>query len=129
RARDYVEVFKSGADPDHWTRVRKIADLKPGDVIAWLKPADVDSTNTGHIMIVETPPKMRAGGEWVVGILDSSARPHGASDSRKAADITGLGHGTIVLIPDADGAPRAYRWSEWRKSEEHETEIVLARPH
>jgi hypothetical protein len=32
----------------HWRRIERIADLRPGDLIAWLRPADSHSRDTGH---------------------------------------------------------------------------------
>lgn len=39
-----------------WRAVPTVAELRPGDVIAWLKPADVRSRNTGHVLVaLENP--------------------------------------------------------------------------
>jgi hypothetical protein len=127
-ARHYVELFegldgKTGA----WAPVRRVEDLRPGDVVAWLKPADVVTRNTGHVMIVAARPRRDARG-WRVPIVDSTAAPHGKGDARKQTGESGLGTGTIVLDVDDAGAPVAYHWSTWSKSKAHTTTIAMARP-
>jgi cell wall-associated NlpC family hydrolase len=108
-----------------WRSVRRVADLAPGDVIAWLQAPSVPSSNTGHVVIVREPPRRSTASEWRIAITDSTASPHGASDSRAEDDATGLGTGSIVLVTDDAGAPRAYRWSLWSQSPIVETEIAL----
>jgi len=128
-ARDYVAWILSlgGASRASWAPIPMVQSLSAGDVVAWLKPASVVSRNTGHVMIVLGPPRPRSASEWVVPIIDSSAKAHGSGDARKAAHETGIGRGTIVLVVDASGSPIAYRWSEWARSPVLPTQIVFAR--
>ena len=128
-ARDFVALFETedGSAIAPWHAIRRVAELARGDVIAWRKPAEVESRNTGHVMIATGTPTMRAEGEWVVPIVDSTAAPHGKSDDRFSPKKSGLGRGTIVLLADAAGAPYGYRWSEWRGSHPHRTTIALGR--
>jgi hypothetical protein len=89
----------------------KTADaLVRGDVIAWKKPANSLSTNTGHVVIVAGAPSKRSDSEFVVPIIDSTALPHGRGDSRYQRG-TGLGTGSIVLVVDAQGRPSGFKWT------------------
>ncbi len=127
-ARDFV-VFISAlrAPRGRWRRVSRAIDLVPGDIVAWLKPHDVVSSNTGHVMIArERPtPNPEDETEILVPITDATKRPHGPSDSRTQAEATGLGTGTIGLLVDADGAPRRYRWTGGFSPKIETTEIAL----
>jgi hypothetical protein len=108
--------------------VRRAIDLAPGDVIAWLEPSDVQTKNTGHVMIVREAPRVdrKHADVIVVPIIDSTGVPHGKSDSRKATKATGLGTGEVLLIVDETGAPIGYRWSRGSKARVHLTTIALA---
>jgi hypothetical protein len=112
-----------------WQRVGRVEDLRPGDVVAWLKPADSRSKNTGHTVIVHGPVVSDPGrpGAFLVPIADSTARPHVPGDARATAHETGLGLGEIVLVADAAGAPVGFRWSRGQKSREKSTTIALGR--
>lgn len=99
----------------------------PGDIVAWLKPADVSTKNTGHIMIVRARVSRDRPGQIAVPVIDSTSVRHGTSDSRYRTQSTGLGTGTIYLTVDASGAPRGYLWSHGSKSHEHATAIALGR--
>ena len=148
RAEDYVAYFSAlpsvkditdtkaikGAQP--WATVTRALDVREGDVIAWLRPADVDNTNTGHMGIVAAAPTACGGSdvassiggsaEWLVRIVDSTQSPH-ADDVRKKDESTGLGEGTIGIIVDATGAPVGYRWKGGVSDKAHATQIVIAR--
>ncbi len=126
-AKHFVQLFQAPLEPQHWRRVARVSELEPGDLVAWLKPADVTSTNTGHVMVVAGRPEPGAGARFVIPIIDSSAAPHGKHDARKAAHATGIGRGSIVLEADASGAPIAYHWTDAQASPRHETTIVLGR--
>lgn len=130
-AKHFVEFFRrarAGREQTAWRAVPRALDLVPGDVIAWLKPADVETKNTGHVMIVREPPHRDAKHPDVVivPIIDSTGVPHGTSDSRKATKATGLGTGEVLLIVDEAGAPIGYRWSRGSKARIHLTTIALA---
>ena len=118
-----------GTTRGHWMRVAKVSDLRPGDIIAWLQPPDSSSKNTGHTLVVHGPlrPDDTAPGAFLVPVVDSTALKHGSQDSRAASDGTGLGTGSIVLLGDASGAPRAFRWSTGRRSRIRETAITVGR--
>ncbi|MBI2395149.1 MAG: hypothetical protein HYV09_36600 [Deltaproteobacteria bacterium] len=119
-----VDGTKSG-----WTGVARAGDLEPGDVIAWLKPPEQVSTNTGHVMIVraKATPNPKRADEVLVLVIDASASPHGATDTR-APSGGGLGSGPVGLIVDGGGAPIRYRWTGGVSATEWTTAISLARP-
>jgi hypothetical protein len=128
RPRPVAESFVSffAAPRGQWSRVARAADLAPGDLVAWLKPPSVVSTNTGHVMIVAE--RITVGPtEVIVPIIDSTETPHGPTDARTARMATGVGAGTIVLLVDAAGAPTGYRWSNERYSAPLTTTVALGR--
>lgn len=121
----FFASIATGGAKGRWQRVARVQDLVPGDVIAWLKPAALQSTNTGHVLIVRDAIATRVAGEWLVPIIDSTESAHGTSDSRSAASATGLGTGTIVVLADVGGAPTGYRWSTWSGSVAYATGVAL----
>ena len=127
-AKHFVTFFQNLPAESAWRKITRPEDLVPGDMIAWLKPADVVTKNTGHVMIVrERPVRDEARPDvWVVQIIDSTAVPHGKGDSRKASGLTGLGTGEVLLVVDEAGAPIGYRWSRGTKATLHLTTIALA---
>ncbi|MFT3842138.1 MAG: hypothetical protein QM723_34425 [Myxococcaceae bacterium] len=125
-AKDFVAVA-SNTESKHFAALPRVSELQRGDLLAWLKPADVTSRNTGHVMLVAGMPRERSPGEWEIPIIDSTAAPHGKSDARKSRHATGLGEGVVVVAVDARGAPTGYKWSTWSKSKLHSTQVVLLR--
>ena len=129
-AKDFEGFFESipvSGQIGRWHRVARVLDLVPGDVIAWLKPADVVSSNTGHVLLARGGPIASSihDGEVLVPITDSTSTPHGSADSRSSAGATGLGTGTIGLAVDASGAPIGYRWSGDSSPKVEYTNIAL----
>jgi hypothetical protein len=128
-AADYqrrIARVKAGAERGGWQRVGKVQDARPGDVVAWLKPKIIQSANTGHVAFVALPPERAPGyaDAYLVRIVDASSLLH-ADDTRTYG--SGFGLGTILLVSDDAGAPRAYSWVglQWRA---FETEIAIGRP-
>lgn len=110
-----------------WRRVARVRDLAPGDVVAWIKPQEIDSPNTGHVAIVVLPPVPVPGygDAYLVRIADSTRLMH---DDDTRVGRTGFGFGTILLVADPEsGAPVAYGWAalRWRA---FATDISLGRP-
>jgi hypothetical protein len=123
-ARHFEAFFTAPRAP--WTPVERAADLVPGDLIAWLEPPAKHSRNTGHVMIVDRPPRPGTRrGELVIAVIDSSHAGHGAADARNRDHRNGLGAGEIILITDATGRPTGYRWSLSRHSVAYATQIAL----
>jgi hypothetical protein len=122
-----IASVPASAERGGWTRVPRVQDALPGDVIAWLKPKIIDSKNTGHVAFIVLPPVRVTGysDAYLARIADATSLLH-ADDTR--GDGSGFGFGTILLVVDPDtDAPRAYGWVglEWRA---FETPIAIGRP-
>lgn len=131
-AKHFVRLITSlppGEGEGHWKPLEQVTDLAPGDIIAWLKPADIESDNTGHVMIVGGTIRQHPtrSNEIIVPIIDSTGIPHGRSDSRYQTEATGLGTGNIILVADEAGQAIGYRWSDSHKSRKRITTVALAR--
>ncbi len=107
-AQHYVSFFGDMRAPS-WEPVSRVADLVPGDFVAWVAPSD--SSNTGHIVVVRENPSAQRDGSFRVPMWDATSKPHGDEDPRAAQGATGVGEATIVLFVDARGAPNAHAWS------------------
>jgi hypothetical protein len=136
RAEDFAYYFAALSDADPWTRVAP-SDLAPGDIIAWVRPAEVTNTNTGHMVIVldvkgslpPSPAVASVGGtkELLIRVVDSTESPH-ADDVRGPDTATGLGSGTIGLVLDGSGAALGYRWKGGESVKAYATTVAIARP-
>ncbi|MGZ3451237.1 MAG: hypothetical protein ACXVEF_16645 [Polyangiales bacterium] len=135
KAEHFATYFSGLTGDGPWLRVARGSELRPGDVVAWLKPAEIDSTNTGHIAIlVEAPKKIAAsepvtaiGGaaEWVVRVIDSTQSPHEADLRSESA--TGLGSGILGIVVDGADTPIGYRWKGGRSPRAWATMIAIGR--
>ena len=132
RAQDYVTYFTGDqfSLPADWSQVAHVADLQPGDIVSWLAVPD-DYGDTGHVMIVRSPPRVDAVNPTAfdVDIWDATLDVHGTDDSRigSSAGSTGLGTATIVLYADVSGAPTNHSWSE-KSTTVDTTKVGLGRP-
>ncbi|MBW4720633.1 hypothetical protein [Saccharothrix obliqua] len=131
-ARDYRAAFARD-DVPHFRRVRRVADLRPGDLVAIDYRNDQD-TNTGHIVMVRSVrgtyhaprPGLNFPGEtqYAVQVVDCTAEPHGLHgvgdypafpDSRvvdATTRTTGAGYGHMMFYAsDETGEFTRYRWS------------------
>jgi len=128
-AQDFFALFdglgEGGRGP--WKPVRHARNLKPGDIVAWLKAPESDSNNTGHVMLVREHAYPNPGrpDEILVPIIDSTMSPHGG-DSRPKGN-TGLGTGLIGIIVDRAGRAVAYRWKGGQSKLAVETRIAFGR--
>jgi hypothetical protein len=126
----YLEALAAGrVSATAWESVERVVDLRRGDVIAWLRPEDARTRNTGHVMMATASPRPAPGlpGAWIVAIVDSTSTRHGPGDSRAPAGATGLGVGEILLVAQEGGQPTAYRWSP-NSRRERVTTIAMGRP-
>lgn len=111
-----------------WTRLAGLADARPGDVLAWLRPPDWPRRNTGHVGFLLAAPAPVPGlpGAWALRIADATSIPH-QDDTRSWPGEGGYGEGTILLFADAAGQPTHYGWHGTRAGATAETRIVLGR--
>lgn len=132
-ARDYYwEIAKAPAGektPRGVRRIPRVAEAEPGDIVAWLKPAQLRSPHTGHVgFLLERPrPVPELEQAYVVRIADASSYQHD-EDDRLGTGRTGFGSGVILLIADPQtGEPKAYGWFGVRSAYVFETSIALGR--
>ena len=113
-AEDFYAAFSltNGESPSGWRRIKRLQDVEPGDVVAWLEEERQPGDNTGHVMLVEERPTPDGPNQFRVRVLDSTAHGH-ASDSRPDGK-SGIGGGTLWLDVDAEGRPTGYRWKSPR---------------
>lgn len=132
-ARDYYwEIARAPLGektPRGMRRISRIDEAEPGDIVAWLKPAQLRSPHTGHVgFLLERPralPELEHA--YVVRIADASSYQHD-EDDRVGTGRTGFGSGVILLIADPQtGQPKAYGWFGRRSAYFFETPIALGR--
>jgi hypothetical protein len=131
-ARDYYwEIARTRPRSGRgWARVERVLDARPGDVVAWLKPPQVRSANTGHVaFVVEAPvPSQLVDGGYLLRVADASRYYHD-DDEREALGRSGFGMGTILIVADpVSQAPVAYGWFGDRSSWILPAQIAIGRP-
>ncbi|MFD5634859.1 LamG domain-containing protein [Streptomyces sp. NPDC127077] len=131
-AADYRNAFTDGTAGPRFQRIRKVADLQPGDLIAVDYQSQVDGS-TGHIVMVRAVKGVFTGvadfaGEtqYAVEVVDCTAEPHGVyaltnypkyPDTRmvsteKADQLEGVGIGHMMFYAsNTTGEFSRYRWS------------------
>jgi hypothetical protein len=131
-ARDYyatIAAQKAGPARWGWSRVPRVADARSGDVIAWLKPKEIRSVNTGHVAFLVDDPAPAPGVDngYLLRIADASRYQH-QDDTRTPTGQTGFGIGTILVVADPDtGAPTAYGWVGVRSAWILSTSMAIGR--
>ncbi|MDX2931009.1 LamG domain-containing protein [Streptomyces ipomoeae] len=145
-AADYRKAFTDGTGGPHFQRIRKVADLRPGDLIA-VDYNGSDPDNTGHIVMVREVKGVYTGtgvksGEtqYAIEIVDMTSAPHGVygqpsatthPDTRMVsnvdgADFRGVGIGHMMFYAsNTTGEFSRYRWSSYGASPDYD---VTARP-
>ena len=129
-AADYCTAFTNGTAGPRFQRIRKVADLLPGDLIA-VDYAHSDEENTGHIVMVREVKGVFTGNttfsgetQYAVEIVDCTSDPHGMyskpsyapyPDTRMVDDVhnhqgVGIGH-MMFYADDTTGEFSRYRWS------------------
>jgi hypothetical protein len=109
RAMDYEKFFAAtSAEPSEksrWQRVERLADARPGDVIAWRheKPRP---GNTGHVVLVDQAPVEEEDGLVRLVYIDSTTLQQDG-DSRPDG-VTGVGRGTMWFVVDEWGRAVAH---------------------
>jgi hypothetical protein len=123
RASNFHDAIAAGKGFD---RVRKISEIRPGDVLAIKYPEG--SHPTGHVLLAASRPEERRATEPVVAgttqyeisVIDSSHTGHGPTDTRhyaKGKFHNGVGQGLFRLYAAADGTIAGYSWSVTKASE------------
>jgi hypothetical protein len=117
-----------------WSRVPHVADVRPGDVIAWTRPPD---SRAGHVMVIASAAHPIGTRRWALDVIDSTSVPHGRADTRRHdhrngpastnGRPSGVGRGTIGLLVDATGRPVAYLWSAADHRVYHPSAITVSR--
>jgi hypothetical protein len=132
-ARDFywsIKRTRIGKDSYGWQRVARVSEAVPGDLIAWLKPEIVRSSNTGHVaFVIEAPrPVPDIPNAYLLRIADASSYQH-QDDSRAESGRTGYGTGTILVLADPNtGEPAAYGWFGLQSRWVLESKIAIGRP-
>jgi hypothetical protein len=131
-AADYRQAFAGGTAGPRFQQIRKVADLRPGDLVAVAYSGQVDG-NTGHIVMVREVKGVFSGvgdftGEtqYAVQVVDCTSDPHGVyglatyapypdtrmGGSADSDDFEGVGIGHMMFYAaDATGEFSRYRWS------------------
>ncbi len=136
RAAGFHDAIAAGRGFD---RVTRIADVRPGDVLAIKYPAG--SKPTGHVLLAASRPVARRATEPVVAgteqyeieVIDSSHTGHGPTDTRhyaKGKFHSGVGEGLFRLYARPDGTLAGYSWSVTKASEVYrpdERNLVIGR--
>ncbi|MBF5043441.1 hypothetical protein FGE12_13670 [Aggregicoccus sp. 17bor-14] len=109
----YLSALPPGAP---YARVARLADLRPGDLVAWClgawcepaRPAHVRG-DTGHLLIVAAPPAWQDATHAFVLALDASSLEHYGCDDVQAA-LAARGHDARARAAAAaqDAACRSY---------------------
>ena len=93
-----------------WTRISRVADMQPGDILAWRFSEIQTGHDTGHVMIIRSVSTGPQAGQYNVQVDDSAAMAH-FHDTRGnglGQFPTGVGSGTITLQTDATDAPAGF---------------------
>jgi len=83
RAEDFHRsILRAGPQGDGtgWLRLERVSDLRPGDVVAWLRPAERSASSaTGHVMVALGGPRLNPArpGEVLLPVADCTLSPHG----------------------------------------------------
>ena len=129
-ARDFhraIAAVPAGREHGGWRRIARVDQAEPGDVVAWIKPPEVPSRNSGHVAFIVRAPAPLPGYEnaYLVRVADSTSLYHD-NDTREPGLTDGFGFGTILLVSDESGAPVAYGWVGTR-ARVFETKIAIGR--
>jgi len=124
----YVRLFTTlDGSQTGWEPVTRVADLQPGDVVAWSydnaassnEPGH-DHSARGHAFVVASVPQPSGSGSFLVQVWDSTGTPHGPNDTRRTnpknlpdagGKPSGLGSGTVRLDAGPDGSLAAVHWT------------------
>ena len=105
-AMDYEKFFAAASSSRNgnsgWQRIPRLADARPGDVIAW-RHEKPKPGNTGHVVIVGERPVLEDDGLVRVVTIDSSTIK--LDGDNRAEGSTGVGRRIMWFATDKDGRP------------------------
>jgi hypothetical protein len=136
RAAGFHDAIAAGRGFD---RIRRVADIRPGDVLAIKYPPGTHPT--GHVLLAAARPAERRAtapvvpgtAQYELSVIDSSHTGHGPADTRhyaKGKYHSGVGQGVFRLYAAADGTIAGYSWSVTKASEFYapsERDLVIGR--
>lgn len=114
-AATFYETFdRVGVKGDgFWKKIPRLADARPGDLIAWRRPQLKKGKSTGHVCMVAGLPVVEADGRIRLRVVDSTDRPR--TNDTRAAGQSGLGAGEMWFEVDDSGLPVAFVPGNGRK--------------
>lgn len=95
RAEDFHRsILRAGPQGDGtgWLRLERVSDLHPGDVVAWLRPAERSASSaTGHVMVALGRPRINPArpAEVLLPVADCTLSPHGDLAAMREAGSSG----------------------------------------
>lgn len=93
-----------------WQRIARVAEARPGDVLAWQRPRWFPSNNTGHVAFVVEAPRPHDLGV-LVRIIDSTRYAHQDDTRDTEHGQSGFGSGTLLVATNPlTGAGVGYGW-------------------
>jgi hypothetical protein len=112
RAFEYVDFFDSliQSPQPQWQKIKRMADARLGDILAWRFGQIVPGEDTGHVMFLAETPNPDGPGVFTVRVCDSAAEPH-FKDTRGPDDDqfpNGVGSGIINFHTNQQGEPTAF---------------------
>jgi hypothetical protein len=112
RAAMYFDLFHGLPEnpAPGWKSIDRLADAQRGDIIAWSLEAPTQKPgDTGHVVVVASPPVPANQREYRVEVYDSSGIHHD-DDSRPKA-TSGIGKGVITFKVDERGIPVGFQFN------------------
>lgn len=93
-----------------WQHVARVADARPGDLLAWERPRWFPSNNTGHVAFVVEAPRPHGLGV-LVRIIDSTRYAHQDDTRDTEHGQSGFGSGTLLVATNPlTGEGVGYGW-------------------
>ncbi len=119
-----------------WSTIASVANLQPGDIMAWQPEPNNSGKTVGHAVVVIGSAVQQADGSYAVPVMDSTSAPgHGPDDTRRTdprnlpnsgGKPSGVGIGTLAFTVNDSGFPTAVIWSLGTKPKSKM--IGMARP-
>lgn len=118
----FASISAGGVQPG-WTTVAALADVQPGDLLAWTLAPFTPESDTGHIVVIAAAPILNRNGTLSLPVYDASSLVH-TNDSR-VRGVGGVGSGMITFRVDDNGAPTAFQFAS--RDQFHAVPIAIGR--